>query len=58
LHPDTNAPGTLLRDEVEFELPLDPASRLALPLVRRQMVATFSFRQQRAVELLKFAAAK
>jgi len=46
------APGTWLRDEVEFELPLDPLSRLALPLVKRQMAAMFRFRQKRTTELL------
>jgi ligand-binding SRPBCC domain-containing protein len=50
--PKSGIPGTLLRDEVEFELPLDPASRLALPLVRSQMAAMFRYRQQRTVELL------
>jgi ligand-binding SRPBCC domain-containing protein len=44
--------GTLLSDEVEFELPFEPLSRLALPLARRQLAATFRFRQQRTVELL------
>ena len=48
--------GTLLRDEVEFELPLDPVSRLALPLVRRQMAAMFRLRQQRTAELLALKA--
>lgn len=51
-NPDSSAPGTRLRDDVEFELPLDPISRIALPLVRRQMAATFRFRQQRTAELL------
>ena len=46
------AEGTLLRDEVEFELPFDPISRVALPLVRRQMEAMFRFRQERTTELL------
>lgn len=46
------APGTLLRDEVEFELPLAPLSRLALPIVRSRMAAMFRFRQERTVELL------
>ncbi len=56
-NPGGGAPGTLLRDEIEFELPLDPASRIALPLVCRQMDAMFRFRQQRAAELLpRFAA--
>ena len=51
-------PGTLLRDEVEFELPLDPLSRLALPLVRSRMAAMFRFRQERTSELLALIARK
>jgi ligand-binding SRPBCC domain-containing protein len=54
-HPETGAPGTLLRDEVEFELPLDPASRVALPIVRAQMAAMFRLRQKRTAELLALA---
>lgn len=50
--------GTLLRDEVEFELPLEPLSRVALPLVRWQMAAVFRFRQERTVELLALMARK
>ena len=50
--PGTGTPGTLLRDEVEFELPLDPVSQVALPLVRRQIAAMFRFRQERTAELL------
>jgi ligand-binding SRPBCC domain-containing protein len=48
----TGIPGTLLHDEVEFELPFDPVSRVALPLVRLQMASMFRFRQQRTAELL------
>ena len=55
---DDGAPGTLLRDEVEFELPFDPFSRLALPLVRRQMAATFRFRHDRTSQLLALVARK
>ena len=39
-------------DEVDFELPLDPLSRLALPVVRSQMAAMFRFRQKRTAKLL------
>jgi ligand-binding SRPBCC domain-containing protein len=45
--------GALLRDEVEFELPFEPVSRVALPVVRRQMAAMFRFRQKRTAELLR-----
>lgn len=48
---------TLLRDEVEYELPLDPISRLSLPIVRKQFEAMFRFRQERTAELLKIATA-
>ncbi len=45
--------GTLLRDAVEYELPLGPLSPLANTLfVRRQLAATFRFRQRRTLELL------
>lgn len=51
-------PGTLLRDEVEFELPLDPLSRMAMPIVRQQFSAMFRFRQKRTAELLALAASR
>ncbi len=50
--PENGRPGTMLRDEVEFELPLDPLSRLALPIVRAQMAEIFRFRQQQTLELM------
>jgi ligand-binding SRPBCC domain-containing protein len=55
--PFIGARGTLLRDEVEFELPLQLMGRLALPLVRRQIAAMFRFRQRRTAELLALVAA-
>ena len=51
-NPSTNAPGSLLRDDVDFTLPLDPLSRVALPLVRLQIASMFRFRQRRTLELL------
>ena len=51
-NPETGSPGSLLRDEVEFQLPLDPLSRLTLPLVKTQFAAMFHFRHQRTVELM------
>ncbi len=46
-------PGTLLRDHVEYTLPLGPLGRLAnLLVMRRQLRATFQFRQRRTAELL------
>ena len=53
--PETGAPGTLLRDEVEFQLPLDPLSRLAMPFVRSQFTSMFRYRHERTTELLAFA---
>ncbi len=45
--------GTLLRDDVEYDLPLGPLSLLADKLfVHRQLAATFRFRQRRTLELL------
>lgn len=50
--------GSVVRDEVEFVLRADPLSRLALPVVRKQMEAMFAFRHQKTAELMpKFAAA-
>jgi ligand-binding SRPBCC domain-containing protein len=49
-------PGTTLRDEVTYELPLGPISGLANKLVARHGIAyTFRFRQRRTVELLALA---
>jgi ligand-binding SRPBCC domain-containing protein len=46
--------GTLLRDTVDYELPLGPLSALADKLfVHQQLAATFRFRQGRTLELLK-----
>ena len=45
--------GTLLRDHVEYELPLGPLGDLANQLfVRFQMHSIFSYRQKRTAELL------
>jgi ligand-binding SRPBCC domain-containing protein len=45
--------GTLLRDHVEYELPLGPLGDLANTLfVKRQMQSIFLFRQKRTAELL------
>jgi ligand-binding SRPBCC domain-containing protein len=45
--------GTLLRDAVEYELPLGPLSPVADAIfVRHQLAATFRFRQRRTLELL------
>ena len=49
--------GTLITDEMEFSLPLGPLGRMADAIfVRRQMEATFAYRQQRLEEILPVAA--
>ena len=50
---ETHRSGTLLHDDVEYDLPLGPFSPLADKLfVHRQLAATFRFRQRRTLELL------
>jgi ligand-binding SRPBCC domain-containing protein len=48
----TNTSGTLLRDEVEYELPLGKIGDLANPLVTGQLRSTFAYRHKRTDELL------
>jgi ligand-binding SRPBCC domain-containing protein len=51
LEPTAN--GALLRDAVEYELPLGPLGNLADKFfVRRQLAATFRFRHRRTLDLL------
>lgn len=50
--PATNAPGTLLRDEVEYELPFGPLGALAHPLIALQLASLFRNRHRRTAELL------
>jgi ligand-binding SRPBCC domain-containing protein len=48
--------GTLITDEVEYALPLGPLGNVGHALfVRRQMDATFAYRQQKLVEILPVA---
>ena len=50
---ETHRNGTLLHDEVEYELPLGPLSFIADKLfIQRQLAATFAYRQRRTLELL------
>jgi ligand-binding SRPBCC domain-containing protein len=44
---------TQISDEVRFALPWPPLSRLARPLVARQLGRIFRFRQRRVRELLE-----
>ena len=55
--PQDGSPGTVVRDHVTYELPLQTISWIGLPLVRVAFAALFRYRQARATELLpKFAA--
>jgi ligand-binding SRPBCC domain-containing protein len=62
LHPETRANlqgvlihGTLLRDQVEYTLPLGPLGLIAQKLVvARQLQSTFNYRQRRTEELIPY----
>lgn len=56
--PKTGEPGTILEDQIEYELPLGALGRLADGLiVRRQIAGLFRYRHKRTAELLpQFAA--
>ncbi len=41
---------TVIRDTVQYALPLYPLSELALPLVRKQLRRIFTFRQKAVIE--------
>lgn len=43
---------TLIEDEVEYALPLEPLGLIALPLVRRKLDHIFAHRKKRVLELL------
>lgn len=43
---------TLIEDEVRYRLPLDPLSRIMLPVVRWQLAKIFDYRQVRVAQLL------
>jgi ligand-binding SRPBCC domain-containing protein len=49
---DLGAGRTRIRDEVRYALPWQPLSRLAAPIVARQLGRIFRYRQQRVRELL------
>ena len=55
---NTGAPGTLLEDQIEYELPFGALGALANVLaVRHQIFSLFRFRHQRTLELLPLFAA-
>ncbi|HKK51763.1 MAG TPA: SRPBCC family protein [Myxococcota bacterium] len=43
---------TAIEDVVHYALPLEPLSRIVLPLVRRKLDQIFRYREQRVAELL------
>jgi ligand-binding SRPBCC domain-containing protein len=47
--------GTLVRDRVQYELPLSPLGELAHPIVRRKLDQIFDFRQAEIRRLLSGA---
>lgn len=49
--------GTRMDDRVEYELPLEPFGRVALPIVRRQLERIFDYRSQTIAALLGARAA-
>lgn len=57
-NPKTGAQGTIVRDHVTYMLPLDPLSRLGLPIARGAMLALFKYRQGRAKTLMQQFAAQ
>ncbi|MES2394340.1 MAG: SRPBCC family protein [Acidobacteriota bacterium] len=51
--PESNRPGTLIRDSIDYELPLGALGDLVNTLVvRRQIEALFKFRHARTAEIL------
>jgi ligand-binding SRPBCC domain-containing protein len=55
----TPTPGTLLKDKVDYELPLGPLGEIAQRLFgERQIKSIFNYRHQRTAELLPMMAAK
>ena len=44
---------TVIRDRVEYELPMEPISRLFQPLVRRQLERIFQFRRHTIMQLFE-----
>ena len=48
----TPIPGTLLQDEIEYQLPFGRLGDLAHPLIAEQLRRTFNYRHRRTSELL------
>ena len=49
----TGEPGTIVRDQVSYELPLWPVSRLGLPIAKLAMRSVFRYRQRQASVLIQ-----
>ena len=47
------AAGTVIEDEVLYELPFGVLGRIALPIVRRQLERIFSYRSERVSTILR-----
>ena len=45
--------GTIIHDQVTYQLPVAPLSRPALPIARWALAATFRYRQRQAAKLVK-----
>jgi ligand-binding SRPBCC domain-containing protein len=54
---DLGAGRTRISDEVRYALPWPPLSRLARPVVARQLARIFSYRQRRVREMLEHGSA-
>ena len=52
------AEGTLLRDEVEYELPFGGLGRMGQPLIAWQLKSVFRFRHEKTLELLGLMAGR
>jgi len=49
---EADTAGTVIRDRVEYRLPLLPLGEIAYPVVRRQLERIFSYRQRAVQEAL------
>ncbi|MGI4826906.1 MAG: SRPBCC family protein [Janthinobacterium lividum] len=52
-----DSPGTIVRDHVVYELPLEPVSLLGLPVAKLAFASLFHYRQTQALKLVSTFAA-